>query len=202
MRFTIFILFIAAKATQTTTSAQRIIKLQNKDKIIRALIDGNSKDDGVNPFIIGGETLDRTVWEESRRYLVSIRSHDSGLHSCGATNISDRVVLTAARKSNQYKNRNVFHSLCCYVFDKILNHPCPLHHVIHFSLLSRLLSRRRLQLFPKKNQFHLTGMLRMRKPELSRLICARLNSELDVMVLPMLCATLNMMESCYKRMSL
>ncbi len=54
--------------------------------------------DGVTPFIIGGGDLDRGVWEKSRRYLVDINKDDTGFHSCGATLISSRVVLTAARE--------------------------------------------------------------------------------------------------------
>jgi secreted trypsin-like serine protease len=65
----------------------------------------NSDGDGVDPFIIGGETLDRTVWYQSRRYLVDIKDTFEGelYHLCGATKISDRVVLTAARELIQYE---------------------------------------------------------------------------------------------------
>jgi hypothetical protein len=95
------LLLIAAKATQTTVAAQGIVKVQNEDKSVRALVRGeNTEDDGVDPFIIGGTTLDRTVWEQSRRYLVDIKF--LGDHYCGATKISDRVVLTAARELIQY----------------------------------------------------------------------------------------------------
>jgi hypothetical protein len=57
--------------------------------------------DDVTPFIIGGGPLDRGVWEKSRRYLVDINVNDEGFHSCGATLISSRVVLTAARELNR-----------------------------------------------------------------------------------------------------
>ena len=94
------LLLIAAKVTQTTVAAQGIVEVQNKDKSVRALHGENTEDDGVDPFIIGGTTLDRTVWEQSRRYLVDIKFEEN--HSCGATKISDRVVLTAARELIQY----------------------------------------------------------------------------------------------------
>ncbi len=57
---------------------------------------GSEEDDSVTPFIVGGTTLDQTVWQQSRRYLVDIRFN--GGHYCGATKISPRAVLTAARK--------------------------------------------------------------------------------------------------------
>jgi secreted trypsin-like serine protease len=59
----------------------------------------SSAADGVDPFVIGGQTLDRNVWEASRRYLVSLRRN--GEHNCGGTLISRRVVLTAARELNR-----------------------------------------------------------------------------------------------------
>ncbi len=52
--------------------------------------------DGPAPRIIGGKTLDFGVWGQSRRYLVDIKFNDD--HTCGATLISRRVVLTAARE--------------------------------------------------------------------------------------------------------
>jgi hypothetical protein len=55
---------------------------------------------GFTPRIIGGAALDRKVWDESRRYLVSIRKDG---HFCGATLVSRRVVLTAARELNRNK---------------------------------------------------------------------------------------------------
>ena len=76
---------------------------------------GMQEDDSVNPFIVNGADLDRTVWETSRRYLVSIRrSNDVGTdgHSCGATTISSRVVLTAARESMNMHVKSVCH--ICY----------------------------------------------------------------------------------------
>ena len=105
-----------------TTAAQAIIKAQKKDASARALRGENSEDDGVNPFVIGGETLSRTIWEESRRYLVDIRFN--GGHSCGATKISDRVVLTAARKSNSTKKGCVSFFVLSHIRRKT-NHPRP-----------------------------------------------------------------------------
>jgi len=52
-------------------------------------------------FIIGGTELDQTVWETSRRYLVALtltRDDGSPFHTCTATLISRRVVLSAARE--------------------------------------------------------------------------------------------------------
>ena len=106
MKFTFFSLLIAAKATQMTTTAQGIVKAQNEVSSVRALIGENTEDDDVNPSVIGGKPLDRTVWEQSRRYLVDIKNrNDDGeiIHWCGATKISDRVVLTAARELIQYE---------------------------------------------------------------------------------------------------
>ena len=103
-------LLLAAKASRMTATAQQgNLRAQNKDnKSVRALIgEKNSDEDGVNPFIIGGGTLNRTVWEQSRRYLVDIKGtfegEDELVHWCGATKISDRVVLTAARELIQYE---------------------------------------------------------------------------------------------------
>jgi secreted trypsin-like serine protease len=57
--------------------------------------------DSVFPEVINGETLDFDVWDQTRRYLVDIRRN--GGHSCGATLISRRVVLTAAREFEKFK---------------------------------------------------------------------------------------------------
>ena len=96
---------------------------ESDNKIVRALIgEKNSDEDGVNPFIIGGTTLDQTVWEQSRRYLVDIKgiANDGTLfHSCGGTKISNQVVLTAARELI-LRIKNVFLFLLYYVFDEIL----------------------------------------------------------------------------------
>ena len=63
--------------------------------------------DGVGPSVVGGTQLDRDVWQQSRRYLVSIRniSRDGSVvyHICGATLISRRVLLTAAREWTKNK---------------------------------------------------------------------------------------------------
>jgi len=53
--------------------------------------------DGPAPRIINGDTLALNVWQDFRRYLVEIRKVNIG-HTCGATLISRRVVLTAARE--------------------------------------------------------------------------------------------------------
>jgi len=81
------------------TIAIALVYSQKKKSSYNAL--ASSAADGVSPLVIGGETLDRDVWEKSRRYLVSLRSETAGgviYHSCGATLISSRVVLTAARE--------------------------------------------------------------------------------------------------------
>jgi hypothetical protein len=62
--------------------------------------------DGIAPTVIGGTPLDQGVWQEFRRYLVSIRWNDS--HICGGTLISSRVVLTAARKLKIIHLQDVF----------------------------------------------------------------------------------------------
>lgn len=60
-------------------------------------------------FIIGGSELDKNVWETSRRYLVALAFSDeeptptSTPHSCTATLISRRVVLTAARELEELR---------------------------------------------------------------------------------------------------
>jgi hypothetical protein len=71
---------------------------QRKKSTYNALV--SSAADGVNR-VIGGAPLDPTVWEENRRYLVDIKAlnQDGALvHSCGASLISRRFVLTAARE--------------------------------------------------------------------------------------------------------
>ena len=76
---------------------------------------GSQEDDSVNPFIINGADLDRTVWETSRRYLVDIRASNAfgkDGHTCGATRISSRVVLTAARESKKMHVKSAYH--ICY----------------------------------------------------------------------------------------
>ncbi len=78
-----------------------LVYSQKKKSTYNAL--ASSAADGVNPFVIGGDTLDEDLWRESRRYLVSIRNN--GEHTCGATLISRRVVLTAARKLNRLKSK-------------------------------------------------------------------------------------------------
>jgi hypothetical protein len=69
-----------------------LVYSQRKKSTYNALV--SSAADGVNR-VIGGAPLDPTVWEENRRYLV----HLSG--GCGATLISRRAVLTAARELNK-----------------------------------------------------------------------------------------------------
>ena len=86
-----------------TTTAQGIVKAQNEVSSVRALIGENTEDDGVNPSVIGGETLDKDTWQQSRRYLVDIKADADGFHTCGATKIADRIVLTAARELIQYE---------------------------------------------------------------------------------------------------
>lgn len=56
---------------------------------------------GVGPSVIGGTQLDRNVWQQSRRYLIDIRrlNGDGTIgHQCGATLVSRRVILSAARE--------------------------------------------------------------------------------------------------------
>jgi secreted trypsin-like serine protease len=73
-----------------------LVNSQKKKIAYNAL--ASSAAEGLTPRIIGGEPLDQDLWDESRRYLVSIRW--SGEHVCGATLISRRVILTAARELN------------------------------------------------------------------------------------------------------
>lgn len=57
--------------------------------------------------IIGGTELDENVWKTSRRYLAAlVGTNSDGLllgHSCTATLISRRVVLTAGRELEKYR---------------------------------------------------------------------------------------------------
>jgi hypothetical protein len=129
-------LLVIAMATEAA-SAERIVNARNEGKkSIRALAineeeaamptdlsssmaagieAGSQEDDSVTPFIVNGADLDRDIWETSRRYLVDIRaSKNTGRpgHSCGATMISSRVVLTAARESKKMHVKSVYH--ICY----------------------------------------------------------------------------------------
>ena len=103
MKITFFGLLIAAKATQMTTTAQGITKVQNKVSSVRALNGEITDDDGVDPSVIGGTILDRNVWKQSRRYLVDLHYGNPSGHGCGGTKVSSQVVLTAARELIQYK---------------------------------------------------------------------------------------------------
>ena len=101
------------------TIAIAMVYSQKKKSSYNAL--ASSAADGVNPSVIGGETLDRDVWEMSRRYFVSLRSRTAGgviYHSCGATLISSRVVLTAARelKSAQKNIFVMYYAAALYIF--------------------------------------------------------------------------------------
>ncbi|KAL3816945.1 hypothetical protein ACHAXA_001773 [Cyclostephanos tholiformis] len=69
-----------------------LVYSQKKKSTYNAL--ASSTAEGYTPRIIGGATLNRNVWDQSRRYLVSIRKDG---HFCGATLVSRRVVLSAAR---------------------------------------------------------------------------------------------------------
>ena len=91
MRFAFINLLVAALATTITAQEEK-----NEDRRVEA-------DDSVTPFVIGGTLLDFNVWEQRRRYLVDIKYYEDPneqklAHSCGATLISPRVVLTAARE--------------------------------------------------------------------------------------------------------
>ena len=164
MRITPFHLLVIAMATGAV-GAERIVNVRNEGekKRIRTLaineeasmpmdfsssfaagIEAGSEEDGsVNPFIINGANLDRTVWQQSRRYLVDIRSSNAigkDGQSCGATRISSQVVLTAARESKKMHVKNVYHLLCCFVSYRILTRYCPsLPDILSSYLLSRLL---------------------------------------------------------------
>jgi hypothetical protein len=128
-------LLVVAMATEAA-SAERIVNVRNEGKksILALAIDdeasmptdlsssmaagievGSQEDDSVNPFIINGADLNRTVWETSRRYLVDIRASNAfgkDGHTCGATKISSRVVLTAARESKKMHLKSVYN--ICY----------------------------------------------------------------------------------------
>ena len=75
-----------------------LVYSQKKKSTYNALASSSAEE--FTPRIIGGAALDRKVWDESRRYLVSIRKDG---HFCGATLVSRRVVLTAARELNRNK---------------------------------------------------------------------------------------------------
>jgi len=87
-----------------------------------------NQDDDNNPeFIIGGTELDQTVWETSRRFLVTLTTtlaDGSVFHSCTASLISRRVVLSAAREFVDY----IFH------YDVNLFHSCSRSSLTRFSL--------------------------------------------------------------------
>ncbi len=75
-----------------------LVYSQKKKSTYNAL--ASSAADGVNR-VIGGAPLDPTVWDVSRRYLVDIKVLNRAgalKHNCGASLISRRVVLTAARE--------------------------------------------------------------------------------------------------------
>ena len=159
MRIAPFHLLVIAMATGAV-GAERIVNVRNEGekKRIRTLaineeasmpmdfsssfaagIEAGSEEDGsVTPFVIGGTTLDRTVWENSRRYLVDIKKGVQLKHYCGATRISSRVVLTAARESKKTHVKNVYYLLCCFVSYQILTRSRPSLPDILSHLLSRL----------------------------------------------------------------
>mgnify|MGYP000453909870 CR=1 FL=1 len=103
MKIAFFGLLIVVTATHTTATARGIVKAQNEVSSVRALNGEITDDDGVDPSVIGGTILDRNVWKQSRRYLVDIKADADGSHTCGATKIADRIVLTAARELIQHE---------------------------------------------------------------------------------------------------
>ena len=103
MKTSSFGLLIAVTATQTTAQTDPQGLAVNAIPVPTYFPTENSDDNYVNPSVIGGTVLDRDDWEQSRRYLVDIKGDDNGFHTCGATKVSDRVVLTAARELIQYE---------------------------------------------------------------------------------------------------
>ncbi len=97
-------------------AAVAIALVNSKKKKIAYNALASSAVEGITPRIIGGDTLDQDVWYENRRYLVKIL--DPSI--CGATLVSRRVVLTAARELSQHYSLIRF----C-LFDETTNPPFP-----------------------------------------------------------------------------
>ncbi len=97
----------AVAVIAVVTIAIALVYSQKKRSSYNAL--ASSAADGVNTSVIGGVVLDQNVWSESRRYLVSIRGALG--HGCGASLISRRAILTAARELNQHLCRSMLPKL-------------------------------------------------------------------------------------------
>lgn len=110
-------------------------------------------------LIIGGTVLEKDVWQESRRYLVRVPG-------CGATRISRRAVLSAARESEKKEIRivvfgSLYLSFYCVSF-------CPLLFTSHKIVLLRMVNSSLT-----KELFVLIFMTDLSLMMLSKLICAR-----------------------------
>ena len=79
----------------TLTKAESDDSTKERNRLRRNLND-NGGPVPITPFIINGDKMD--PWEHP--YLVSLGYYvgKDHAHSCGASKISDRAVLTAARK--------------------------------------------------------------------------------------------------------
>ena len=184
MRFAFIKLLVAALATTITAQQEK-----NEDRRVEA-------DDSVTPFVIGGTLLDFNVWNQTRRYLVDIKYYDPEekklAHACGATLISPRVVLTAAREFLHSFFVRIAHSRIMLGYDTKDLRPSLLPGSTSPSLLSYSLQIASTMgaRFPRVIQSTLDGMPRMMTQTLQRSAFARpQGTAVPIKVLPMLSAT-------------
>jgi hypothetical protein len=184
MRFAFIKLLVAALATTITAQEEK-----NEDRRVEA-------DDSVTPFVIGGTLLDFNVWEQRRRYLVDIKYYDPKekklAHACGATLISPRVVLTAAREFiHSFFFRSAHSRIMIVGYDTKDRFPSLLPGSTSPSLLSSLQIASTLGArLTRVIQSTLDGMPRMMTQALQRSAFARpQGTAVLIKVLPMLSAT-------------